>query len=122
MSDEPLKLSLFSQSIFPAPISANLLATSPSLDLTATVADANTLAIRRAGGDLVSNTSEKQRLVRALCWKADGTSSRHPPPRLRFAPCYPTVRVQPQTARLKNHPSKQANSSPSPGTTAPWVC
>lgn len=80
MSDESLKLSLFSQSTFPAPISPNLLASSPALDLTATVTDGNCVAVRRAGGEIVASSIEKQRVIHALCWKADGMFCCLPPP------------------------------------------
>ncbi|KAJ4424298.1 hypothetical protein N0V82_000998 [Gnomoniopsis sp. IMI 355080] len=71
MSAEKLKLSLFSHSTFPTPVSATLIASSPSLNLVATVTNDNTLAIRRACGELVSSSSERGRSIQALCWKAD---------------------------------------------------
>lgn len=72
MSAEPLRLSLFSQSSFPAPVSPELLASSPTLNLAATVTNGNTLAIRRADGELVSSSTERGLTIQALCWKADG--------------------------------------------------
>lgn len=72
MSAEPLRLSLFSQSSFPAPVSPELLASSPTLNLAATVTNGNTLAIRRAEGELVSSSTERGLTIQALCWKADG--------------------------------------------------
>ncbi|ROV94685.1 hypothetical protein VSDG_06139 [Cytospora chrysosperma] len=72
MSAEPLRLSLFSQSSFPAPVSPELLASSPKLNLAATVTNGNTLAIRRADGELVSSSTERGLTIQALCWKADG--------------------------------------------------
>ncbi|KAK7736209.1 hypothetical protein SLS53_007044 [Cytospora paraplurivora] len=72
MSAEPKRLSLFSQSSFPTPVSPVLLATSPTLNLAATVTNGNTLTIRRAEGELVSSTTERGLNIQALCWKADG--------------------------------------------------
>ncbi|KUI64076.1 Anaphase-promoting complex subunit 4 [Cytospora mali] len=72
MSAEPLRLSLFSQSSFPAPVSPELLASSPTLNLAATVTNANTLSVRRAQGELVSSSTERGLAIQALCWKADG--------------------------------------------------
>lgn len=115
MSDDSLKLTLFSQSTFPSPISSNLLASSPALDLTATVTNGNLVAICRAGGELVASSSEKQRVVRALCWKADGM----------FCLLPPTVRAdctQTGLADNHNHDVHQANSSQSPGATARRAC
>lgn len=74
MSAEDLKLGLFSQSTFSAPVSPALLATSPTLNLAATVTNDNTLVIRRARGEVVSSSSERGKTVQALCWKADGLS------------------------------------------------
>lgn len=74
MSAEPTRLSLFSQSSFPTPVSPVLLAASPTLDLAATVTNGNTLTIRRAQGELVSSTTERGLTIQALCWKADGLS------------------------------------------------
>lgn len=78
MSAENLKLSLFSQSTFPAAVPPALLASSPTLNLTATVTDDNTLAIRRARGELVSSFSERGKAFNGFCWKADGTFSPYP--------------------------------------------
>ncbi|KAG6365016.1 hypothetical protein INS49_006622 [Diaporthe citri] len=72
MSAKALKLGLFSQSSFPAAVSPELLACSPTLNLAATVNDANTLAIRRAQGELVSSSTDRAHTVQALCWRPDG--------------------------------------------------
>ncbi|KAL1880735.1 hypothetical protein Daus18300_001349 [Diaporthe australafricana] len=72
MSAKALKLGLFSQSSFPAPVSPELLASSPTLNLAATVNNANTLAIRRAHGELVSSTTDRAHTIQALCWRPDG--------------------------------------------------
>lgn len=66
------ELKQLSQSTFPSPVSIELLAASPTLDLVATVTNGNTLAIRRAQGELVSSSTERGKLVQALCWKSDG--------------------------------------------------
>lgn len=77
MSAKALKLGLFSQSSFPAPVSPELLACSPTLNLTATISGANTLAIRRAQGELVSSSTDRVHTIQALCWRPDGLL---PPP------------------------------------------
>lgn len=88
MSAKALKLGLFSQSSFPAAVSPELLACSPTLDLAATVNNANTLAIRRAQGELVSSSTDRAHTVQALCWRPDGPLS--PLPSLPFFPWWPT--------------------------------
>lgn len=80
MSAKTLKLGLFSQSSFPAPVSPELLACSPTLNLAATVNNANTLAIRRAQGELVSSSTDRVHNIQALCWRPDGLL---PPPHSR---------------------------------------
>lgn len=76
MSAKALKLGLFSQSSFPAPVAPELLACSPTLNLAATVNNnANTLAIRRAQGELVSSSTDRVHKIQALCWRPDGLSS-----------------------------------------------
>ena len=72
MSAKALKLGLFSHSSFPAPASPELLACSPTLNLAATVNNANTLAIRRAQGELVSSSTDRAHTIQALCWRPDG--------------------------------------------------
>ncbi|PSS03857.1 anaphase-promoting complex, cyclosome, subunit 4-domain-containing protein [Coniella lustricola] len=71
-AEERLKLKQLSQSTFPSPVAFSLLAASPTLDLVATITNGNTLAIRRARGELVSSSTEKGKSVQALCWKSDG--------------------------------------------------
>lgn len=80
MSAKTLRLGLFSQSSFPAPVSPELLACSPTLNLAATVNNANTLAIRRAQGELVSSSTDRVHNIQALCWRPDGLL---PPPHSR---------------------------------------
>ncbi|KAJ0118432.1 hypothetical protein J7T55_009215 [Diaporthe amygdali] len=72
MSAKALKLGLFSQSSFPAPVSPELLACSPTLNLAATISGSNTLAIRRAQGELVSSNTDRVHTIQALCWRPDG--------------------------------------------------
>lgn len=70
-------LKVLSQSSFPGPVSRDLLAISPTIDLSVSVGgDGSTLYIRRPGGDLVSKLTERGRTVQALRWKADGWSKR----------------------------------------------
>lgn len=78
MSAEQPRAGLFSQSSFPAAIAPSLLASSPTLNLAATVTNANTLSIRRAYGELVSSSTERGLVVQALCWKSDGLLSLRP--------------------------------------------
>ncbi|KAI3401223.1 hypothetical protein diail_11929 [Diaporthe ilicicola] len=72
MSAKALKLGLFSQSSFPAAVSPELLACSPTLNLVATVSNANTQTIWRARGELVSSSTDRVHTIQALCWRPDG--------------------------------------------------
>lgn len=72
---ESSQLKLFSQSTFSAPVIAELLTTSPTINLAATVnADQRDhLLILRGNGQSVSKTTEKGHKIGALRWKSDGT-------------------------------------------------
>ncbi|POS76498.1 hypothetical protein DHEL01_v205107 [Diaporthe helianthi] len=72
MSAKAFKLGLFSQSSFPAPVSRELLACSPTVNLVATVVSANTLTIGRGQGEVVSSTTDRAHAIQALCWRPDG--------------------------------------------------
>jgi len=69
-------LECFSESSFPTTVSPNLIACSPTIDLSATASDDGVLFIRRSKGEQVSKHIERGKQVLAVRWKADGTFPR----------------------------------------------
>ncbi|EFX04258.1 anaphase-promoting complex component cut20 [Grosmannia clavigera kw1407] len=73
MADTSVGVQLFSQGVFSPPAdSADLVAASPAIDLTATAGGGNAVYIWRRGGEVVSKLSERNKKVQAVAWKADG--------------------------------------------------
>lgn len=72
------ELKLFSSSTFGEPVANGLIATSPVIDLVATIINTSTLCFWRAGGQPVIKLNDKKPsptpiMAKAIRWKTDGT-------------------------------------------------